>query len=287
MVAQSGKHEALSKCDGFVTKLTAETSTQRISAEVTIGATQVKVRVIGVALTAVAIAAGAPVHAATLYSTGFEPPDYTTGQLDGQNGWFNDPNAFVQTSTVESGTQAVSVIANTTGQHLVGQAVRYDSAGNSDQILTISTGFQLTLGTDVFWEALYASGVGGFISQVLVNGSTGQVCGPDPCDGPILTPGTWYDLSMQLDYSTDTVTDFVNGVEFNSGSFDSPVTTLNAVAFGMNSAATADGSTASWDNISVVSPSVPEPATWTIMLSGLAFLGVTGWRKAAKGRLAA
>ncbi len=246
-----------------------------------------KASMIGAALAVVAIAAGAPARAETVFSTGFEPPGYATGQLAGQNGWVSDPNAFVQNSTVESGLQAVSVSADTTGQHVTSQAVSYNSVGNPNQLVTISTGFELSaVGSPLYWEALTTSGNTGFISQFLVNGETGQACGYNPCNGPILAPGTWYDLSMLLNYSTGTATDFVDGVAFSSGSFYLSPTTLGSVGLGINDAYGLGDATASWDNISV-SSSVPEPSTWAMMLAGFGFLGLTGWRKAVKTPLAA
>jgi hypothetical protein len=214
-----------------------------------------------------------------------------TGQLAGQNGWFNATNAYVQTSNVESGSQAVSVNAGTS-QVVTYQPMSYNSVANPYQLITISTDFMLTLGLNVTWEALTAFGDGGFINQIVVNGTTGQVCGANPCGGPILTPGTWYNLSMQLDYSTHTMTDFVNGVAFSSAPFDDVPAlsnTLSAIGIGINNGSSGGTSTASWDNISVVSSAVPEPASWTIMLAGFAFLGFagTGWRKAANKSFAA
>jgi len=226
-----------------------------------------------------------------VYSTGFESPGYATGQLAGQNGWNDAANAYVQTSTVESGGQAVSVDSATTGQHVTGQTVSYNSAGNPDQLVTISTDFRFTGSANTFWEVLSAAGNGGFITQVLVNGATGQACGFNPCSGPILMPDTWYNVSMQLDYATDMVTDFINGVAFSSGAFDDiPAlsTTLSAIGIGINVSFPGGTSTASWDNISVVSSEVPEPASWAILLVGFAFLRLTGtrWRKTAKEPLA-
>ena len=247
-----------------------------------------KASMIGAALAVVAIAAGAPARAETVFSTGFEPPGYATGQLAGQNGWFNDTNAFVQNSTVESGLQAVSVSDNTTGQYVTYHAVSYNSVGNPDKLVTISTGFELSaVGSPIYWEALVAiDNSPRFITQFLVNGETGQACGYNPCNGPILAPGTWYDLSMLLNYSTGTATDFVDGVAFSSGSFYLSPTTLGYVGLGINDAYGLGDATASWDNISV-SSSVPEPSTWAMMLAGFGFLGLTGWRKAVKTPLAA
>jgi hypothetical protein len=237
---------------------------------------------IGFALTAVAMVAGSPVLANTVYSTGFEPSQYATGQLAGQNGWFGSSNAVVQTSTVKSGQQAVT-FNPTPGQNITATGVSYNSAGNPDKIVNISTDFLYSGASDAVWETLAAFGNGGFINQILVIGGSGQVCGLNPCGGPFLTPNTWYNISMQLDYSTSIVTDFVNGVAFSSGAFDDiPAlsTTLSAIAIGTNTTYGPLGdATASWDNISI--SSVPEPATWTMLLSGFAMLGLAMRRKSA------
>src|SRR4051794_17183930 len=165
-------------------------------------ASQGRAGAIGLALTAAAIAAGAPAQATTLFSTGFEAPAHGAGTLAGQSGWSGASNAAVQTTTVESGLQAVSVAPGAIGQHITGHAISYNSVGNTEQVVTISTDFRLTLGSGVVWEALSAGGNGGFITQLVVLGDTGQVCGFNPCGGPILASDTWYNLSMQLDYST-------------------------------------------------------------------------------------
>lgn len=247
------------------------------------GAPQGTVSAIGVALAAVAIAAGAPVRAAqTVYSTGFESPAYSAGPLAGQNGWFGAANAFVQTSTVESGSQAVSVAPGAAGQYVTFQPVSYNSVGNPNQLVTISTDFEFSPGPNVDWEALAAEGNGGFITQLLVT-SSGQVCGFNPCNGPILTPDKWYNLSMTLNYKTGVVEDFVNGVEFSSGPFSNiPAhsTNLDLIGIGINGAAAGSTAGASWDNISVVSAAVPEPATWALTIVGLAMLGLAVRRRA-------
>ena len=250
-------------------------------------ASQAKAAAMGLALAAVAIAAGTPAQATTVFSTGFEPPGYSTGQLAGQAGWFNAPNAFVQTTSVESGLQGVSVDPGALGQHVTYHSTSYNSVGDPNQLVTISTDFMLdSLGVGAVWEALAAIGNGGFITQLLVLSDTGQVCGFNPCNGPTLTAGTWYNLSMELDYATGTVRDLVDGVEFSSGLFSNVPghsTTLDFVGLGTNNTFMA-GSTgkASWDNLSVVSSGAPEPAAWTMMLTGFAVLGgVIRRRKAA------
>jgi hypothetical protein len=66
---------------------------------------------IGVTLSAVATGA----QAATIFSTGFEPPDFTTGPLAGQQGWsaIGGAGGTVETGTVFAGVQAVGF--DTTG----------------------------------------------------------------------------------------------------------------------------------------------------------------------------
>ncbi|HEX4183156.1 MAG TPA: PEPxxWA-CTERM sorting domain-containing protein, partial [Caulobacteraceae bacterium] len=171
------------------------------------------------------------------------------------------------------------------GQDVTFHGVTYNSAGNPDQLVTISTDFLVTPASGAIdWEALTAGGNGGFITQIIVTGK-GQVCAFNPCSGPILTANTWYNLSMQLDYATDTVKDFVNGMEFSSGSFDDvPAlsTTLSSIGIGVNDNFI-DGTThtASWDNILVTSSAVPEPAAWAVMLIGFGMIGGLARRRKA------
>src|SRR5579872_1711509 len=54
-----------------------------------------------------ALVAGGAAHAQVLFQTGFEPPAYTTGALNGQNGWAAPSNGTVESSTVLTGSQAV------------------------------------------------------------------------------------------------------------------------------------------------------------------------------------
>ncbi len=63
---------------------------------------------IGVTLSAIATGA----QAATIFSTGFEPPDFTTGSLAGQQNW-TGVGGTVETATVFAGVQAVGF--DTTG----------------------------------------------------------------------------------------------------------------------------------------------------------------------------
>jgi hypothetical protein len=61
-------------------------------------------------------------RAGVIYATGFEPPSFTVGPINGQSGWFvfsasgqvNDP--VIETTLVKSGLQAVSVDGSVTGQ---------------------------------------------------------------------------------------------------------------------------------------------------------------------------
>ena len=83
------------------------------------------------AAAAVLITSGAvSARAEVLYQTGFEAPDYTAGALDGQDGWGSGNGVSqVETTTVLSGSQALSVNVSTDGA-FPSRGVAYDSSAN-------------------------------------------------------------------------------------------------------------------------------------------------------------
>jgi hypothetical protein len=80
---------------------------------------------------------GGTARADVLYQTGFEAPTYTTGDLNGQDGWGTTvPGAIqVESTTVHFGLQAVAVdLSNAPGSpfltNFAGRAISYDSTAN-------------------------------------------------------------------------------------------------------------------------------------------------------------
>jgi hypothetical protein len=71
-------------------------------------------RIIAAIITGIAVLAPASAVAATLFQTGFEPPTYTPGRIDGQDGWsvfrgVSQGAAIVSTTVPSTGIQSVRI----------------------------------------------------------------------------------------------------------------------------------------------------------------------------------
>jgi hypothetical protein len=80
-------------------------------------------------LSALALLLGSarPACADIIYQTGFEPPTYHLGTMEGQDGWSFSTVPVVQNSTVLSGSQAVEFDASqvSSGQNLIERGLSY------------------------------------------------------------------------------------------------------------------------------------------------------------------
>jgi hypothetical protein len=103
-------------------------------------------------------------QAATIFSTGFEPPDYTTGALAGQQGWFGS-GGTVETGTVFAGVQAVGY--DTTGVSTqVVNAVGVPTAGQGSLVQVSDEFFVAAVNGFANWDALAVIGNAGFVGQL-------------------------------------------------------------------------------------------------------------------------
>lgn len=228
--------------------------------------------------------------ATVLYSTGFEQPAYTTGNLVGQDGWTGPLLGTVQTTTVASGLQALQVsTAGIAAQRLAFHNVAYNSVGNPEQVVRFSVDFLIgNLSTAaVFLDSLAVLGNAGFVGQQLVNGQTGQLC-PLSCNGPVLGTNTWYRLMLEVDFETDTALNYVNGVLFSTVPLAGASTALTGFALGINSSLAQSNSVVYFDNVFIESLSrqqVAEPGS--VALAGIGLLGVAAMRRRVRGSKAA
>lgn len=226
--------------------------------------------------------------AGVLYATGFEPPSFTVGPIDGQNSWFvfsasgqfSDP--AIETTLVESGVQAVSVDGSVTGQ--TGPVY---SPNFVDPVLTLSADIYIgSSSSESEWQfgTTGANGIG-FAGGIDINNGTQVVAitGDHPVIGSI-TRDAWHDVNLMLDYATQTYSVTIDGSVIASGlSFcgnnstttcnGAPVTTMGWDLFDSFGGGNDIGA---MDNFGI--GSVPEPSTWAMLLLGFAGLGFAGYR---------
>ncbi|MGL4512585.1 MAG: VPLPA-CTERM sorting domain-containing protein [Lacipirellulaceae bacterium] len=258
-----------------------------------------------------ALLACAGVSQATTFSVvdagGFEAPFTTTfngtGQLEGQvpstfNGtWLRTRGpglgqAFIQTTTVGAGTQAVQVnkVANSDdfwGVPVDGypalQYICIDWDMRVEQTAGPSGNFGPFFGVDAYDDE---SNPVARLGALGVDASTGDVVYIDQ-DGFVqesafdATFGTWNRYRIILDYGNDETSLFFNGnfistfdfVDGEIGLDEFTDANIAAFALGGDSASQALTGTAYFDNFTVVETSVnkiPEPAAGVLLLTGLA-----------------
>jgi hypothetical protein len=226
-------------------------------------------------------------NAETLFSTGFEPPSYTLGALNGQNGWTNTATPVVENTVVFAGSQAVAFDSTgVTGQNLAVHPLTYNSGTDPNQIVVFDAEFmESPTGNNPTWDVLAASGGAGFIAQLTVQNGNAQF-GPDGKGivGAVpVTAGVWNDYQLVLNFVTGTASAYVDSTFIGSGAFTNPTTTLTSFNFGVNSLLNGtDTATGYYDNFSVTT--APEPGSVGFVLAGLALLTFS---RAARPRNAA
>jgi hypothetical protein len=243
-------------------------------------------------LAAAALAFALPASATVLYSTGFEAPGFAPGGLNGQGGWVVDTSAgdasdadevTVEDSFAFSGGQAVELDnpvgvrsvyygygpITPTGSIVVSMEV-YD---NSPDILT-----QFDV-TGVAGIEDTAAGVQFGYSGGATNDLTAFSNGGDRVIGTF-TPGTWVDVSMTLNYATQTYSVSIDGALAASGlqfcgalgdeCNGSPISQFGDVVFYSPSS---HGGELYLDDLSI--DQVPEPDAWALFIAGAALAGAT------------
>lgn len=167
--------------------------------------------------------------AAVVYSTGFEGPAFSTGGIDGQNGWLVDASntSFfsVSNSQARSGTQSARLVGSTTGANS-GWAwwdpLNLDPLTDGNPVVQISWSQLITspvggsassggFGIDIFDDSV------AFMARVQTAGANGQLFVEAGTlgfvdTGLFLGDNIWYDMRMVMDFTTSTYDVYVGDV---------------------------------------------------------------------------
>jgi len=160
--------------------------------------------------------------AGTLYSTGFENPPFTLGNLSGQDGWQVSSvcapvsaTVLVENTLVQSGSQAVSV-----GGSVSCQSGPYHSDSSTGPLVELSAGIYIaTSSSQTQWQfAGLGPGLAPFIGGVgiLATGQIVAITAGLPTVGT-WTYNAWNNLDFLFNFNTQTYTITLNGVPLASG----------------------------------------------------------------------
>lgn len=245
-----------------------------------------------------AIASGA--SAAITYSTSFESPTWT-GSAGGTA--FSGQNGFASTSAgygvvnnaanAHTGSQYVRVLANSVAASTGGSAWGYNfSAGAvlTPGIIEISGWVRIagTLGTrggfvgfDAYTSttnrlgAISMNNDGSILVLNGVNNGSGGTASAQTGAGFISNVNAWHQLGLTLDFSTNTITYWVDGVALGApagfNTWDAGLTDFGSAALWSNRGASGTNGTSveyRWDDLTI-SNTIPAP-------SALALAGIGG-----------
>lgn len=157
-------------------------------------------------------------QATIIYSTGFESPTFTTGNLDGQNGW--DGHSFatasaakVQTAVTHAGSQAVAIDASpipSSAWYVKDLSFNPITAGTP--IVTVAWSMRVDTGSllSSAWGVDVYGSDGARVGYIQVD-STNTVKFAGSATTTTITRGTWYDFALVFDYAAHTYQGFLNG----------------------------------------------------------------------------
>jgi hypothetical protein len=210
-------------------------------------------------------------HAATLvFATGFEPPTYALGSLNGQDGWLTGGTAVVENTAVLDGTQSAAFLADTSGLRAF-NGTPVNTTISQIVLLQMDVAVSGAPSTFIFGAFGDLFNTLGGVS-ILPDGSLQALTALAPSAPALVTGDNPYTLDLLFDFTADAFSVYLN---------DNPVFTSQPFADTSNTqfaggfvGSDAGGGILLMDNYSVTSAqdSTPEPSSIALGLAALIFL---------------
>jgi hypothetical protein len=234
-------------------------------------------------LFAAALAVFAVGAQAQVYSTSFEAPTFSVGDLEGQDGWTTtntaQPTWTVSTDRAKTGTQSVkwSDAGVTTGTSSF--AWRDVSSFATNPVPALNASFSVFIeqnsaasrrfGFDVFYDT-------GDWTRLVIDKNTGVFANTNIGSSTLSQVGTlgtaaagrWVDISVSIDFVTRAVSAKVDGINIAMPSLSAATTEATDIDLfrGLNNPVTGDTGLAYFDDVTY--QAVPEPATMALLALG-------------------
>jgi hypothetical protein len=251
------------------------------------------------ALAVLVAATPQPAAADVLYVTGFEPPTFTPGLLDGQDGWFAGLGlnaAAISTQLPFTGLQSVRIDGSLAEPidgifgAAYGRGLSYDPIASGTPLIRLAAEVNLTgaitpttsfgVGLSSLMDGVAVANIQLGVREVGGN-FVSYLSNADAVSASLLgyQPGQWVNVSAVFDFDNRTVEGFVNGQIIGTVPFTSGVDNTLPAAFMFMScpAQPLTGTLGYIDDL--VIETVPEPSILT--LTGIGLLALLGF---ARGR---
>jgi len=227
----------------------------------------------------------------TIYdSTGFETPNYTAGNLVGQDGWGNFSDTTASATVTAGGTtpttpSAVTINSTTVGANNFGGFYRFLNFTPVSGATLVSVKFDVNAPTYANTPnantrvGIELANTGGQVLAAAYTGTAGGIAKVYDASGVTnansgVTAGAYGSYEIIMDYLTTTYSIKVNGSTLLNGVFFGPGTDLSYIAFADYNG---NGENVLFDNLNVTA--TPEPASLSVL--GLAGLGLMARRRRA------
>jgi len=226
----------------------------------------------------------------TLYSTGFENPPFTTGALDGQDGWnsFGPGNPIVENFFADTGSQAVFLDGS-----VATQSGPFHADASAGPLIDLSADLAIfTSSSESQWQfAALSPGLAGYLGgiNILPGGAIYDITASATQIGTFalataFDSSAWVNVNLLFDIATQTYDISVGGVmlasnvpfcgsdigcsgaalTYGDGLFDTFGQTSPGITAPTNDSAYMDNY-----SVTLVTSSVPEPSSVLLLLTAL------------------
>lgn len=170
-------------------------------------------------------------HADPILEVGFESPDFTVGPVNGQSGWSGQSSVTVQSTTVLAGSQALQIDVPPGGGGVgTRPALSYDPAFGQSPVVRVRAYFRFGSLPTTQFSCFSFFGESGFFGQVVAGEPFRLGSGRGTIDmSSFIEVGEWQLIEAEVDFRSQRISVWVDGVAAANGAFEQPMTRLSSI----------------------------------------------------------